>query len=265
MDWAANLEASSSPQSLTRRRRERRRRTLAASISVIVHLLIVVFFMTSLKGHGAPPAGANGDDADAIIVTLAGRTGAPPTRSAPTPSQLDVLFRKIRSEQSPLVVASKADPSPAALSKLFDVIDDQKPAKDAPVGTGKSALDQGGQGSTANGPKTANEKVARGQTHPTGGTGGSGSSAGGLWGQIKPCWDRLPNVSSVPVSLEIVLSDRGQIAVPPKIIRPDSGAPDERRLISEARALAAVTACMPYHGSLLADAQRVFRVDFAAK
>jgi hypothetical protein len=67
------------------------------------------------------------------------------------------------------------------------------------------------------------------------------------------------------VSLEIEVNERGQIAVPPKIIRPDLGAPDERRLVAEARALAAVTACVPYHGDVLASAQRSFRVDFTAK
>lgn len=72
------------------------------------------------------------------------------------------------------------------------------------------------------------------------------ASAGDLWGQIKPCWDQLPSVSIVSVTLVIKLDNEGRIAKPPQIVRPRGAALDERRLIAEALALAAVTACTPY-------------------
>ncbi len=68
----------------------------------------------------------------------------------------------------------------------------------------------------------------------------------------------------MPVTLEIALDARGMIASPPKIVR-HGGIPDERRLISEARALAAITACVPYQAAAGSGARGTYKVEFAAR
>ena len=69
-------------------------------------------------------------------------------------------------------------------------------------------------------------------------------------------------MATVPVTLLIALNESGRIATPPQIVRPNGAMPDERRLISEARALAAVTACVPYHGPESFGAKALFTIRF---
>jgi hypothetical protein len=173
-----------------------------------------------------------------------------------------VLYRQIRDEQSPLTsTTEKRDPDRTSSKDLLDAVDDQHPTKAGEQASGKANIDRGGTGSDLTGSKTdQTDKQPKGPSQASSGAGGRGSP-GGLWGQIKPCWDKL-GAAAVPVSLEIVLDRNGKIATPPRIIRPNAAAPDVKRLLSEARALAAVAACMPYHGSVSANATTVFRVDF---
>ena len=65
------------------------------------------------------------------------------------------------------------------------------------------------------------------------------------------------------ITLIVTLDAHGRMTNAPKIIRPSSGLPAERRLISESRALAAVTACGPYRVVGPAGSRRVFEVRFA--
>ena len=74
----------------------------------------------------------------------------------------------------------------------------------------------------------------------------------------------MPAVSSDPVTLEVTIDSHGGVAVPPRILR-GSGTRDERQLISEARALAAISACVPYRGESSAGPQGKFKVEFAAR
>jgi hypothetical protein len=173
---------------------------------------------------------------------------------------LNALFLKIRAQQLTGIAAQdKQKPQPQSdLDRLFDVVDRQ-----SEKGGGQSDTDQGGAGSSATGQKDAPQK--RGANHqPVRPGAGTSASSGDLWGQIKPCWDRLPPVSTVPVTLVVALDEHGRIVTPPKIIRA-GGAVDERRLISEARALAAITACVPYNDAAGPGGPRSFKVEFAAR
>jgi len=247
--------------------RKRRRRTIAVAASLLAHLALLLLFFCGVGGGAAPESSGGGnDDSNAIVVTLAGRIGAAQVQSAQPASQLDLLFRQLHDEQSPLTAdAAKHDPSQSSAQQLLDAVDDQRPTKAANQGSGKAETDRGGTGASLSGSKTEAEKQTKGPPQTSTGAGGSGASAGGgLWGQIKPCWDKL-GAATVPVSLEIILDRNGKIATPPRIIRPDGAAPDEKRLISEARALAAVAACVPYHAPASGKAQSGFRVDFVAR
>lgn len=242
--------------------RQRRRTRVAIAASLLAHLALLLLFFLGVGGNAIPEGGGGGDEREAIVVTLAGRIGAGRPQTQRPASQLDVLYRQIRDQQSPLIAATeKRDPSRTSGKDLLDAFDDRRPTKAGEQASGAARIDRGGTGSDLNGSKTDHtDKQAKGPPQNSSGAGGHGP-AGGLWGQIKPCWDNS-SAAAVPVSLEIVLDHDGKIATPPRIIRPNAAAPDEKRLISEARALAAVAACMPYHGSTSANAKTVFRIDF---
>lgn len=71
------------------------------------------------------------------------------------------------------------------------------------------------------------------------------ASTGELWGRIEPCWRDMGLKTGRPVTLEIQLGAAASLARPPQVIRPSEALLDEQRLRAEARALAAVAACLP--------------------
>ncbi|MDR3509241.1 MAG: hypothetical protein P4L64_15210 [Caulobacteraceae bacterium] len=271
MDDARPLEGGTHA---TKRRLRRRRELIGAWItSILFHVGLFILCFATLKG--AAVSGGAGMEAgvpDAIVVSLAGLRGGARASAPPSQAALNAIFQHIRDEQSPIQASPDKTSPRTSLDKLFDVIDQQRSAHDrsqanAAHGQGTSDLDRGGTGSAKDGsPSTDRDKLGKaGAAKSATGPGSASSTGNDLWGQIAPCWGRLPQVSTVPVTLEITLNAKGLIATPPKIVRPGSGAPDERRLISEARALAAVTACVPYHGDALAGNAGVFRVDFTGR
>jgi hypothetical protein len=72
----------------------------------------------------------------------------------------------------------------------------------------------------------------------------------------------MPGGAAVPVTLELEFNGRGGLAKPPKIIRPMAAALNDRRLVAEARALAAVAACMPLNVAASPNTQLAFRLEF---
>lgn len=89
---------------------------------------------------------------------------------------------------------------------------------------------------------------AAGQKTPGPNLGGAiAGSSGDLWGAVQPCWRKLGAGLSVPVALEVSLDSKGQIAVPPKIIR--NGTPNEAVLLAEAKVLSALRQCLPKNGN----------------
>ena len=211
-------------------------------------------------------AGEADGQVEAVTIVLEGRAGAPHSATAPSAAALDAMFRQVRAEQSELQVNKDKSKPASSLQTLTAEIEDEPAARDsAASGGGRGRVDRGGAGAAPGSAQAANDKHGNpNSTQKAAGPGTAGSS-GGLWGQIEPCWDNMPNVSTVPVTLVIVLNDQGRIATPPKIIRPSSAKPDEGRLISEARALAALAACVPYHRTDLLSEQRFFKVRFASQ
>ena len=250
------------------RKRRQRERATATAASLLIHAAILVFVTASLGGAVVSGgAGTPGGDVAAVYVSLSGLKGGGQPKAAHSTAELVALFHKVREQQSPIAIDT-AKPQPKTdLEKLFNAIDREHAPKDAPAKrAGQSETDRGGSGASATGAKTpAPDKQGRPGAVKTADGPGAAPSSGTLWGQIAPCWNRMPGVSTVPVTLEIKLNGRGLIAVPPRILRPEAAAPDERRLLSEARALAAVTACVPYHGADMGGGKGVFRVEFSAR
>jgi hypothetical protein len=232
-----------------------------------LHLVLFALLTASLGGAVVTGgAGVEDGEVGAIDISLAGPRGGARAAQTPSSAQLKALFRKILAQQSPVTAPDKPAPPKTSLDKLYDAIDRERALRDAPAKrAGQGQADKGGPGASRTGVATkAPDKQGKPNNTQAADGPGAAASSGWLWGQIQPCWSRLPQVSTVPVTLEIRLDLRGQIAKPPRILRPNTAAPDERRLISEARALAAVTACVPYHGATSSEGAGVYRVDFGA-
>jgi hypothetical protein len=247
------------------RDRRRRERAAATATSLLIHAVILLFVTASLGGAVVSGgAGTPDGDAGAVFVTLSGLKGGGAPKEAHSTAELAALFQKVRDQQSPLAIDTAKPQPKASLDKLFNDIDrEHAPKTDPAKRAGQGDTDRGGAGAGATGVKTAvPDRQGRPSAAKDADGPGAAASSGALWGQIAPCWRSMPGVSTVPVTLEIKLNGGGLIAVPPRILRPAAAAPDERRLLSEARALAAVTACAPYHGVDITSGKGIFRVDF---
>ncbi|HEX7761732.1 MAG TPA: hypothetical protein VF459_19655 [Caulobacteraceae bacterium] len=248
--------------SVLRRQLDRRRRTLAIGASVVFHAVVLGLAVSSAGGALVTGGGAGSPEESTITVSLAGIAGSRQASTSPDEAQLQVLYRKALAEQSDLYAADQKPTAHSDLSKLFDAIEREHGGdakQDGTTGQAKSGQQSGG------GQQGKDRRLAEQASRSTSKAEGPGSapSSGGLWGQIEPCWRRMPNQSAVPVKLEVLLDDKGMIAKPPRILRPDASVPDERRLIAEARALAAISACLPYKVAGLADDRRDFTLEFS--
>lgn len=245
--------------------RERRRRAVAVGVSLGLHAVFLIFGFGAATGAlVSGGGGAQTGDVRVVSISLAGSPGAQARTADPQADRLAFLYREVRSEQSELSADNQQQPPHhETVQSLFAAIDAAAATKGDPENT-KPATAANSHGESAD--VNASDKSRRGDHDAPVQADGPGASAsvGAIWGQIEPCWRSMPDVSRVPVTLEITLNDRGGIAVPPKIVRPDISAPNEQRLVSEARALAAIAACVPYHSVDLFGDQRRFTVRFMA-
>jgi len=89
-----------------------------------------------------------------------------------------------------------------------------------------------------------------------------GSASGDMWAQIQTCWRPT---TAVPVTLELTIDRQGQLALPPRILRPDDAAADETRRRAEAQAVQAVATCAPYASTAPIFGVKTFRFVFAPR
>jgi len=255
---AAETRPASSLPPATRQRS--RRRTIAVAASVTVHLALGLLVLGSASGALVTGGAGGSPEESAITVSLSGIVGSRQASASPDAERLKILYAKALQAQSDVDVTPDKTSQSQNLAKLFDNIERDHAAQDSQNGTnGKS--DKGAQTGGGLQGKNSNNAVASRSAATAVGP-GMAASSGGLWGQIEPCWQQMPNRSAVPVTLQIKLDDTGRIARPPVVIRPDTTHPDQRRLIAEARALAAISACLPYHMETLRIGQRDFVVNF---
>lgn len=234
----------------------RRRSATALVLSGLLH--VVFAFAIFATATGTAPRGVADPFADGEVfeVSLSGAEGAAAGgRRAASPaedaalSDLEKLARLVRNEASPLPSEREPARSSGSLAALLNA-----------SGT-VSAPGRKGVGDQAAGADGVRGQEARGASARPGER-SADASAGGLWGQVEPCWRRLSPQSTTPVTLEITLDKTGRLAVPPRIVRPGTGKPDEQRLLAEARALAAIQACLPYRAEDSLGFRRVYRLAF---
>ena len=259
--WAA-LEGGTKGADPSRRNLIRRRRATALASSVLLHVALLGLGFSSATGALiSGGAGVENGDKGAIAVTM---VSAAQAQSTSRPVQLQnfaFLYRQVLAQQQAEIYAENHRAKPqTSVQALFDAADRDGPR----TATHPDAASKSSSSTASNPTGRSPTPPARGQ-RTDGETGigpGTTTSTGSLWGQIEPCWRDIPDVSLVPVTLEVTLDEHGRITAPPVIHRPDRSVPDERRLIAEARALAAVAACVPYHDVSLLGDQRRFTVNF---
>ncbi|MBS0297121.1 MAG: hypothetical protein JSR45_12485 [Proteobacteria bacterium] len=239
---------------------------MAAALAI--HMLIFLAMLAGASGDQISIGTGQGmGDEETVNVSLAGLAGSlSSSRQSHTAAQrqddqMDALFRKLTSAQTPNPLPAAAERRPNG-SKLMDLFSPQP--QDAPSSDAKPADDQrgdGGQGSdhgdgkgAAHAAQTKTAEIGRGDGAPSGGAFPS---------QVDRCWRALPGHSAVPVVLEVTLSGAGLIATPPRIVRPAGAVLDEKRLISEERAIRALASCVPYRGAMSGD--QTFRLSFHAR
>ena len=237
--------------------RRGRQHVIAVVAAIGVHALLLFGILASAPGVVSRGASDPYADGEGVEVMLSGREGAQAsarqgeTGEAEAQSQLDAMLNRLRNAPSDFYVQTSEPERPrGSLSELFDAL-----GKDRAKG-------RKGDGADAAGANAAGGQDAR--TAATSRTGGvsDDASSGDLWGQVEPCWSRLPQRSTVPVMLEVTLNDKGTLAGPPRIMRPAGAAPDEPRLVAEARALTAIAGCIPYKQVALPGTKRVFQLSF---
>jgi len=67
-----------------------------------------------------------------------------------------------------------------------------------------------------------------------------------LWKAIAPCWNRIADKNTLPVTLEVSFSPMGNLAKPPVIRRDPSKRITDQMLRSESQAISALAQCGPY-------------------
>ena len=238
----------------------------ATVAAVAMHGLLFLLLVATAKGSMFTGGNVGGDSSavDVVPVSLAGTPGE--RAAAPKPEgELQQLLTQLRTDSSLVQVEPpKTDRKPSTrLDDLFAELD--KAHADQSGSGGNAKEDRGGKGAGADKRASADQtRETKQPTEKSASASGGAASSGKLWGQIEPCWSKLPDRSAVPVTLEIALSPNGLIAKPPKIIRPSAEAPTENRLLSEARALEAVRACVPYRGADGGLTGGEYRVEFRA-
>ncbi|PXA77562.1 hypothetical protein DMC25_23070 [Caulobacter sp. D4A] len=222
--------------------------------SVALHAVLLLAIFGRPGGELAAAGGgeAEGPVEPYVAVELSGRAGAEQPDPAQThAAQVAQLLARLRQADPAIAIPLSQDQSRVSARSLLDAVEAARAERshgDAEgVGEGKVERDDGGQGAGRN----RDGQVAQPSAGPRSSapTSGKGAGAGGLFGFVEPCWKKLPGRSGVAVRLEVILDAGGQIASPPKILRPDNARPSDARLIAEARAIAALTNCLPYTGA----------------
>jgi len=258
--WAA-IRAGNKGAIATPNNKAHWRRAAALASSVMLHVALLALGFSSATG--ALVSGGEGveeGDKGAIAVTMVSAAPAQSTDRAVQVQNFAFLYRQVLAQQQAELYAENHRAKPqTSVQALFDAAD-----RDGPKMADQASPDTKGVAEAASATGNSLAPPARGQ-RADGETGmgpGAAASTGALWGQIEPCWRNIPDVSLVPVTLEITLDENGRITSPPIIHRPNTSTPDEHRLIAEARALAAIAACVPYHDVNILGDQRRFTVNF---
>lgn len=200
-------------------------------LAVCLHLgLLYVFAVSSSKG--LPIEGMDGSEGDlmrgaeiAMDVSLVEATT--PKQSQDTPNSASAMEKFMAmSEATPIetaVALTVAQPKASSLAQALG--EDLFTPKGAETATGLKTD-----------AATSMVKV----------DGRDSKTPNDLWKAIEPCWRRVADKNTMPVTLEVTFSPLGNLAKPPVIKRDPSKAITDQALRSESQAITALSQCGPY-------------------
>ncbi len=229
--------------------------------SVAVHAAIMAAFLWSASGNSfAGGAGAQGGDGDAVMVSLVGPLGGSREHADSNAEQarLAALLQKVR-DPTPESLDAPKPAQHASLEQLFNDLRDARTASRARQADRPGQGEGGSQAQSAQAMGAQHASAVQGSADERGDT---GHMSGDMWSQLQTCWKPQ---APVPVTLEVVIDSSGRLALPPRILRPDSATLDERRLRAEAQAIQAVAQCAPFHAGAPLWGRRTYQFAFAPK
>jgi len=206
------------------------------ALSVLGHGLIVMALIAS-GANGADLLSGDGlGDVEAMEVSLVGaQIETTPTLSPVADPAAELLARLGAVDSQALSSRQDAPPPPPERVSLDELLNDTAAAKGTPNGRTEGAE------RTREGVKAAKGEQVGGAQRARGGAAGRG----GLWSVIEPCWRRQQLPPSAHARLVVRLDLMGRLASPPRIVRDGATRLDQDQMLSETRALDALTACLP--------------------
>ena len=236
----------------------RRRRQCISSLtgSVVFHVVAFVWVFGSSSGDLISHGGAPGSEGPIISVSLVRPAHTVSARSD-AGGELAPLFAKYRAAPEAKPIPMSTGPRSDRFANLFARLVNRAPSEVAQHDRDDSEARARPADAT---PSAAPSQSVSGQEAAGGDPNAGSVSTGALWGRIEPCWRKSAGAAPVPVTLEVAIDARGQLSKPPRILRGENARLDELRLASEARALAALSACLPRGDLRFAGA--VYRLEF---
>lgn len=200
---------------------QKRPRRVAVTVSLGLHLCLLLLLLIH-PPHGFAGGGANGvgmAGGEGVGVSLVGADDfyreAMTAKAQPEEAE-DITPLELTDTVDALMV-TKVEPLPQLISdNLPDALKDQELAQSAmgAPGSGNSGL--------------------------------NGASDDDLWGKIAPCWRKVADANTLPVTLQMSFDSTGRLSVPPTIERDPMAPIDTRSQLSEAKALEALKDCGAY-------------------
>ena len=211
----------------------KQKKSIAIAVSVSMHILLFLALAISsqstladktLKGDG--DAEVEGIQLDLIgLHDSAEAITQAYERPEPQPPQMASLMQMADTDSPPSEWATKASaPTPKSLSEALGENPFQ-PQQTTPAQTAAARNSSG-----------AHVKVSD----------RSNSTPNDLWKAIAPCWNRIADKNTLPVTLEVSFSPMGNLAKPPVIRRDPSKRITDQMLRSESQAISALAQCGPY-------------------
>ncbi len=215
---------------------QKRPKRVAIAFSLGLHALFVMLLLIhpphGLAGGGADGIGTAGGDGVGVSLVGVADFDREAMTAKPQPEEPEVITPLEIADADQTLSLTKMVPMPQLVS---DVTPDANTLKD-------QSLAQAASGAPG-----------------SGNSGQNGAAGDDLWGKIAPCWKRVADANTLPVTLEMSFDASGRLSVPPTIDRDPNAPIDTQSLLSEAKALAALTQCGAY---AMAAGQENVKVNF---
>ncbi|HTM82236.1 hypothetical protein [Asticcacaulis sp.] len=202
-----------------------------------MHLGLLLLLMPSAKGLASiGSTGAGSIDGAGTAVTLVDAS------ELVTPKASEATSSATQAETAASDAA--VDETPTEAADTSERTDEVKPATE-----NQSASETETVLSDSRAPSDSSMEAAAG-AH-----GQNGQANTELWNAIAPCWNRIADKDTLSATLTISFAADGGLAVPPVIERNPDVPITDQSLQSEAKALAALSACGPY--PMVSDQQNI--------